>query len=953
LRLSRAAPGPLECALPNADPIPAAAAAVAGAPPAAAAQTVRRRRGRLLERWPVAVPVAALLLSITLGTVLAGYFIHESGLAQSEASGERIIADGAAYTARMLFEAEVRRLETVTHVLAADRDLAAALRAVHDGQPATALGDLMDRNFGGSGIGQLVVQTATGKIAYRTAGADAPGEPEAGRALKGLAGTYFSVGARTLSVRVLEPVLDDAGVAGVLSAVTRFDDFYALRLADQVGADVYLASRFGVWAASSDARRAGVFDPAMIARAIDTRSPVRTADARTHTLVYTPIRLVDETFVLIVDVDHARTAALVGRIQRNSLLLFAVTVLIVLLAGAYLVRRLVRPIRALRDEASVLASRFDSNLSIARRRNEIAGLEDSFDALHRALGTYAADLERQRAELETLSLVASRTDNVVLITDRAGQVDWFNAAFVRLAPETAATARGLPVGAVLHELDAEAGVLAIVKRAVADGTHFETDLQGRSPGRGPYWLHITGQPIATRGATVDRFIVLGLDITERKSQETALLAAKDAADTANRAKSQFLANMSHEIRTPMNGVLGMTEVLLGSGLDDRQRALAETVYRSGDALLAVIDDILDFSRMEAGRLVLDASPFDLRRVVGHAFKLVEITGREKHLDLGCRVDDAVPQVLIGDAGRLRQVLLNLLANAVKFTDQGQVALSVTAVVERAARDRPDTAALTFEVRDTGCGIDAPTLGRLFRPFTQANDSDSRKHGGTGLGLAITRHLVEMMGGRVMAESQPGAGSTFRVLVRLAVADAAARGAPQRVRSVPSALAAKATGERPAWNDSTRVLVVEDNPVNRAMLLSMLSSLKCPVAMAENGVEALEQLAKQRFALILMDCQMPVMDGFEAVRIIRRGGEGKYALSDQQFIPIVAVTANALAGDRERCLAAGFTDYLAKPFRKAALVEILKKHLPPAHDGTPRDTEGREADTRDAHAREDS
>jgi len=901
----------------------------------AAAHGVQHRPGRLLEGWPVAVPVMVLLLCVTLGAVIASYLIYASALSQSEAEGERVIADDAAYTARMLFEAEIRRLESVAHALESNRDIASELRAIHRGRSNSSLVDLLDRNVGGAGIGQLVVHDTDGRVVYRAASGDAAEESDAvdiRRALDGLAGTYFSVGTKTLSVRVVIPVLDDTGLAGAVTVGTRFDDFYALRLADQVRADVYLCSKYGVWAASNAAGRDIAFDRALIERSIETRQPVTTVDRRAHTLVYTPIRLMDETFVLIVDADHTRTEALVARIQQNSVVLFAVTIGIVLLAGGFLARRLVHPIRALRDEAATLAARFAPDVSIASRRNEVLGLKESFEALHRALQIHTTDLERQRARLEMLSLVASRTHSIVLIADRVGRVEWVNDAFVRLAEDKAGKAYGLPVSQVLQELTGEPSPAGLVE-AIAAHTHFETEMRGRGRDGRQYWLQLVVQPVATSTGGIDRFIVLGLDVTDRKNQEIELRVAKEAADAANRAKSQFLANMSHEIRTPMNGVLGMTELLLDSDLSQQQRRLAEAVYRSGDALLAIINDILDFSKIEAGRLILDDSAFDVRAVITDTFELVGVKGREKGLRLDCRIDEGVPQALIGDAGRLRQVLTNLLGNAIKFTDRGEVAVSVAATVtppdagERAA-DARHSAALVIEVRDTGIGIDQATLGRLFRPFTQANDSNSRKYGGTGLGLAITRHLVEMMGGKVESQSTLGAGSLFRVHVKLPVAR------PQeepvlldRAGLLFTPAPAAGADEPFPRPDGVEVLVAEDNAVNQKLLLAMLGQMGCHVTLAENGVRALELLAQHRPVLVLMDCQMPLMDGFEATRIIRAGGEGRYDLAHALDLPIVAVTANALAGDRERCLAAGFTDYISKPFRKTQLRSVLEKYLP--------------------------
>jgi PAS domain S-box-containing protein len=433
-----------------------------------------------------------------------------------------------------------------------------------------------------------------------------------------------------------------------------------------------------------------------------------------------------------------------------------------------------------------------------------------------------------------------------------------------------------------------------------------------TPDRGEIFIRTRKLPLFDENGAAKYLLAICDDITERKRADQALArqadelaTARNAALAALRAKSEFLATMSHEIRTPLNGILGMASLLRGTRLDAEQREWLDIIARSGDLLLTIIGDVLDLSKIEAGKLALESTDFSLRTAVADTLEMVAHAGESKGLALRSSVADDVPLLVRGDPGRFQQIVLNLLGNAIKFTDAGLVEVRL-AVTRSHAREL----VARCEVIDTGIGISQELQDQLFRPFQQGDASLTRRYGGTGLGLAICSRLAALMGGDIGVTSEPGKGSTFWFTARLEsasageTAEAASDAAPAALPSFPG----------------RRILVAEDNRVNQTVMVKLLESLGCTVELVGNGLEMLAALERSHYDAVLVDCRMPVLDGISAAREVRRR---VWAARD---VPLIATTANALQQKRDDCFAAGMDDFLTKPLSRTSLAGALERWI---------------------------
>jgi PAS domain S-box-containing protein len=704
-------------------------------------------------------------------------------------------------------------------------------------------------------------------------------------------------------------------------------------------------------------------------------------------------------------------------------LLAGIMAVVTVVTAWILLRRITRPLLRLSRHARELASRAEFRGTEPALPHELQPLEsqpDEVGELTRAIGHLIEEVagrEKRLAEAEETrrrrehyfrSLIENISDVIVLL-DAEGRTRYVSPSLAVLLEQEVCLCLGTEsLTAMIHPDDRES-LRAAIQRARRSspgesGGGESCSVELRVPRPDGSWRTIDAAlNNLLDDPAVNGIVVTLRDITDRK-RTVELQQAREAAEAANQLKSQFLANMSHEIRTPMNGIMGMTELALDTELTSVQREYLETVQSSAGALLTILEDILDLSRIEAGKLTLSPAPFVLRDCVTDALKLLAPRARGKGLELTWEVSSEVPAIVVGDAHRLRQILINLVNNAIKFTDAGEVVVTVqlTSVVSGVSclvfgeegsgsgiRDQgsgktdeprpspssgvpsslvpgpeslipsdkararlsspntrhetPDTTdtrfcLLRFDVRDTGIGIPAGKQQTIFEPFVQADGSMTRRYGGTGLGLTISRCLVELMGGRVWLDSQENTGTTFHFTVYLALPSSSSpeegirdqgsgirdqgsgkTDGPSPSSGVPSSLVPGPESLIPSDKGGLRVLLAEDNIVNARLVMRLLEKQGHQVRIASSGREALGACEEASFDLLLLDIQMPDLEGYEVARTIRnrerqQGGH----------LPIIALTAHAMKGDRERCLEAGMDDYLTKPIQSAELQAVLSR-----------------------------
>jgi PAS domain S-box-containing protein len=605
-----------------------------------------------------------------------------------------------------------------------------------------------------------------------------------------------------------------------------------------------------------------------------------------------------------------------------TLILFGIICFVIAICLSYLsARQLTAPILLLRETAD----RIVQGDTLARARitsgDEVEDLARSFNLMTDTMVKAQGDISAARDDIQ--NILRSITESLIVLDD-AGKIAMVNRATLDWLGYEEQELLGQDMSLVLgpggeRPLSREIRENMNGKAAFANAERtFHTKTGGTIP------VLFSWSVMHQGDAVVPGIVCVAIDITERKRTEAILEKSKEAAEAASRAKSEFLANMSHEIRTPMNGVLGMVDLLLETNLSAKQRNFANMANRSAQNLLNILNDILDLSKIEAGKLSLEFIDFNVRRVVNDVIELFAVESHSRGIFIEASLDEEAIPIVRGDPVRLRQVLVNLVGNSVKFTEKGGITIGVSQV-----EGEQEKVTLRFQVSDTGIGISAEKRQGIFDAFTQADASTTRKHGGTGLGLAISRQLVSLMGGKIGVESAEGKGSTFWFTVNLE------KGLGERFRErektaspfewrISSADRAKgvtgAAGEAD-WA-SCRILVAEDNRVNQPGVAVIISQWGCQVEVVYNGREAIEAIMRESYDIVFMDCQMPEMDGYEAARIIREWEQA----SNHPRTPIIALAADAMQGDRDKCLASGMDDYLPKPFQQEQVYAILKRYI---------------------------
>ena len=684
---------------------------------------------------------------------------------------------------------------------------------------------------------------------------------------------------------------------------------------------------------------------------------VRENGTSLHTHIV-PLPRLGVSMVETINLDTMRNdifKAVVGSTVRRIGVMLALLIVIFIIMRQTVLSPLLKLARAIRSSRQSGDFEFPRDMP----RNEIGDLAktfaDVFDELHHS-----------HEENERLAQVANGTHAGVLIADASGRIIWVNRSFTQRTEYAANEIVGF-TPAELTEKKLSIGVVRILAQAMQSGLGCNVDIQSYSRSGKPYWSAVEVRPIRNAADEIKSYILVENDITEFKNAENALkksrqqiedrvrelqatqktlederskldhtakelVSARDEAERASKTKSDFLATMSHEIRTPMNGVIGISDLLLQSNLDSRQREHVEIIKESGENLLTIINSILDHSKLEAGHLELENDDCSPREVTRYVVDLMQKAADEKDLVLTCRISEDTPSFFLCDDKRLRQILINLVNNAIKFTPSGSVSLDVFL---NGATDSTDTN-IVFAVRDTGVGIPETLLPQLFKRYKQADASTARTHGGTGLGLAISQELATLMGGDIEVASVQGVGTTFSVILPLKAATENAKQAKKKeIHETPASEQPKAYTEvrsEPASTSTAsnklRILLAEDQPVNQKLMRAVMEQLKHDLTIANNGVEAVKALRENSYDLILMDIQMPELDGILATKIIRSADE------KWRTIPIIALTAHAMENHKQAYFAAGMNGFVSKPFRMDILVGEIERVLHEARADLP-------------------
>jgi PAS domain S-box-containing protein len=906
-------------------------------------------------------PIITLFVVVALTTLIIGYWISLANLQQSLEAREEDRVLGIHSITKAIIDTEIIRLLAVASLLRKNRDLEEVLNAYAASKNKTPLKMLMDELHKDLSINYLVLTDSRGMNLYSLNNVETRSDLTEmwgmDEALEGKGMATTNKGPMGFVVSVIEPLYFENSLKGTIMAGIRINNEFAERLAFDTGSKIFFGISSGVIASSVLTDKSYPINNDLVKRSLLDKEPIIIFDReREVTRLYAPVAVLDTHFCLVVDTDASRMYLLLKQ-SRFRLLLYSAGVLLFIVAlSSAMAIRLIRPLKNLRNRAELIVRDYSSEVRIEKvQGNEVDTLVHTFDTMEDAVREHIAEtykanqqLEEAREELEdrvrkrTAELVKTNEEliraeivakenekwlqtileslqaGVMLVDADTREIAYANTAACSLIGLTMEYLAGLVCHK--HVCPAEVNSCPIIDlKQKVDNT--ERILLAADGSQIPIIKNAVPVSFKGRNFILESFI----DIRDRKNLEEAMKAAKDTAEAANSAKSQFLARVSHEIRTPMNGVLGFMRLLESDVITEKQRVYVRMALSSGENLLNIINDILDVSKIEAGKLALSAVDFDLTVLVEEVVDFFREQALQKGLKLTIYISSEGPLLLRGDLHRLRQILVNLIGNAIKFTEHGEI--TVRTKTEEAGSE---FVLLTCSVIDTGMGIPTDMQKNIFEAFAQVDSSSTRRFGGTGLGLTIVKQLTGIMGGNIEVESKMGVGSTFRFTIRLdkqaaPAGDAASNGMnADLVAPLHSSDSPLSTSIRTFTGN---ILIVDDHLMNQQLMRTMIQQYGCTIETASNGREAVDMIAEKSFDIVFMDCQMPEMDGFEATRLIRMREASEEKDKKRAHTHIIALTAHAMVDYRNLCISSGMDDYLSKPFKVEALINMLAKWLP--------------------------